>query len=74
MYFTVFRDGKITDIKPSGDTQQSHLLDLLDVNLGNPVASVPIATSVLDPWGAPPTPPQRPQVSFLLSDLIILFL
>jgi len=37
--------------------KQSHMLDLLDVNLGE--ASGPSVQT--DPWGAPVTPP-RPQV------------
>ncbi|XP_077292595.1 epsin homolog lqf isoform X2 [Arctopsyche grandis] len=56
--------GTPTDGKPGGDgSQQSHLLDLLDVNLGNPVmpAAGAAATAASDPWGTPPTPPQRPQ-------------
>jgi len=49
--------------------KQSHMLDLLDVNLGN--SSAPSVHAVaLDPWGfpqpAPQSPPTRPQVSMLL--------
>uniref|UniRef100_A0A1B6E1R6 ENTH domain-containing protein n=1 Tax=Clastoptera arizonana TaxID=38151 RepID=A0A1B6E1R6_9HEMI len=35
---------------------QSHMLDLLDVNLGNPSP-----TSAVDPWGLPQPAPVRPQ-------------
>lgn len=43
--------------------QQSHLLDLLDVNLGSPVAApLQSQAAALDPWGLPPSPPQRPQL------------
>lgn len=61
--YKYFQRGTPGESKPGSDgTQQSHLLDLLDVNLGNPVA--PSASAASDPWGTPPTPPQRPQVSY----------
>ena len=52
--------------------KQSHMLDLLDVNLGNPSPQQTHAVA-LDPWGFPQpvsqSPPTRPQVccSFLLK-------
>jgi len=50
--------------------KQSHMLDLLDVTLGNP-SPQPVHAVALDPWGfpqpAPQSPPTRPQVSMLLS-------
>lgn len=49
--------------------KQSHMMDLLDVNLGNP-SPQPVHGVALDPWGfpqpAPQSPPARPQVSMLL--------
>ncbi|XP_052740354.1 epsin-1 [Bicyclus anynana] len=42
--------------------QQSHLLDLLDVNLGPPAHAPPAQLAPLDPWGLPsPPPPARKQ-------------
>ncbi|CAG9092945.1 unnamed protein product [Plutella xylostella] len=40
--------------KPKKSEPQSHLLDLLDVNLGPPA---PAAASALDPWGLPSSRP-----------------
>lgn len=48
----------------SNAEKQSHMLDLLDVNLGNPSPQAMHAVA-LDPWGfpqpAPQSPPSRPQ-------------
>ncbi|KAL0840827.1 hypothetical protein ABMA28_014635 [Loxostege sticticalis] len=53
-------NGGTTNIKKSEPQSQSHLLDLLDVNLGSP--SAPAANAPLaDPWGLPP--PQKQETS-----------
>jgi len=48
----------------SNAEKQSHMLDLLDVNLGNP-SPQPVHAVAMDPWGfpqpAPQSPPTRPQ-------------
>ncbi|XP_021925759.1 epsin-1 isoform X2 [Zootermopsis nevadensis] len=48
----------------AGAEKQSHMLDLLDVNLGNPSLQ-PAHAATLDPWGfpqpVPQSPPTRPQ-------------
>lgn len=38
--------------RPSKD-HQSHILDLLDVNLGSPVGGVGEGAQSIDPWGLP---------------------